>query len=432
MDSVKYFLLIFAMGALGCSPTYAATPILDDFGVTLLGATGVDIGGTLYDVEFLNGTCIELFDGCDSRSDDFSFPTEASALEAAQALIDQVFIDTADTMFDSMPLSINGCDTLVGCAFAIPFTFSVPTDTVVVALANNGAQSNSISAGVNAPRTLDSAADNDFLYARFSLSSATNTSTALFSSILPSSRSVRVGDMATAFATVINAGTDDAEGCSLMLASSEIDASFFYQATDPATNASVGDPDTPIDIPAGASQSFVFGVTPNTTLPPTEVELVYACDNAEPAASQVGLNTLLLSASDGAVADIVALTATIENDGIVRVDPAVGSGAFSVASINVGDGSDITVTADTGSAEIPVELSVCQTNPATGECINPTTPNTSPVSLVIGVDETPTFALFVFSSTEIPLAPGSSRVFVRFLDAAGQSRGATSVAVTTE
>ncbi len=34
-----------------------------------LGATGVDVGGTLYDVTFVDGTCITLFDGCNEIAD---------------------------------------------------------------------------------------------------------------------------------------------------------------------------------------------------------------------------------------------------------------------------------------------------------------------------------------------------------------------------
>ena len=40
----------------------------------LMGATDVQVGGTLYDVVFVDGTCIELFDGCDDLTD-FVLPT---------------------------------------------------------------------------------------------------------------------------------------------------------------------------------------------------------------------------------------------------------------------------------------------------------------------------------------------------------------------
>ena len=87
----------------------------------------------------------------------------------------------------------------------------------------------------------------------------------LAASTLPVSRSVQVGAVATAFATLINSGNVDATGCRIELGSA-ITADFFYQATDPATNQTVGAPDTPVNIAAGAAASFIFGITPTMTL----------------------------------------------------------------------------------------------------------------------------------------------------------------------
>jgi hypothetical protein len=70
----------------------------------LRGASGVDVGGTFYDVQFLDGTCIDLFNGCDDDSD-FTFNLLASATLASQALLDQVFVAT----FDSQPDFTRGC-----------------------------------------------------------------------------------------------------------------------------------------------------------------------------------------------------------------------------------------------------------------------------------------------------------------------------------
>ena len=60
----------------------AATLLVSGSGI-LTGATGVNVEGTLYDVEFVDGTCAALFDGCDSVND-FTFSTEADALVASQ------------------------------------------------------------------------------------------------------------------------------------------------------------------------------------------------------------------------------------------------------------------------------------------------------------------------------------------------------------
>ena len=48
-----------------------------------------NVDGSLYDFEFLDGTCVALFSGCDDISD-FTFSTVAAATLASQALLDQV------------------------------------------------------------------------------------------------------------------------------------------------------------------------------------------------------------------------------------------------------------------------------------------------------------------------------------------------------
>jgi len=253
----------------------------------------------------------------------------------------------------------------------------------------------------------------------------------LVTAVLPSSRSVQVDQTATAFMTAINTSSNVAQNCQLIPRTNGLDTTFFYQATNPATNAPMGSPNEPVAIAAGQAQSFVFGITPGAELAPMELELSVSCDNAAVPVPIEGLSTLLLSASTTPVADVVALAATVENDGIVRIEESSASGIFSVASVNVGDAQSIQVSVDTGSADLPTDIFLCETNPTTGVCINPTTPSVDPISVDIGENETPTFGVFVFSMTTIPLDPANSRVFVRFQDEEGVSRGATSVALTT-
>jgi hypothetical protein len=88
------------------SSAQAAT--LNVVGGQLFGASGVDVGGTLYNVEFIEGTCIALYSGCDSVSD-FTFQSSSAAELANDALIDQVFIDGIDGLFDTDPELTNGC-----------------------------------------------------------------------------------------------------------------------------------------------------------------------------------------------------------------------------------------------------------------------------------------------------------------------------------
>jgi hypothetical protein len=120
-------LVLMASGA------QAAT--LNVVGGQLMGASGVDVGGSLYDVQFLDGTCIDLYNGCDEVSD-FTFQTQASAVLASQALLDQVFLDGVDGLFDSVPQLTNGCE-LPGtnCYSVTPYSLELNARQLINGLA---------------------------------------------------------------------------------------------------------------------------------------------------------------------------------------------------------------------------------------------------------------------------------------------------------
>jgi hypothetical protein len=253
------------------------------------------------------------------------------------------------------------------------------------------------------------------------------TDLTMVAAVLPISRSVRVGTSATAFATAIVVGTGTATGCTIAPLTS-VAATFAYQATNPATNQVTGAPNTPVDIPGGSAQTFVVAFTPTAPFPPTDINLLFTCTNANPAAVTSGLNTLLLSASVNAVPDIVALGATLNSDGIVNIPGATGTGVFAVATVNVGAGGSIAVSADTGGTSLPVTLLLCQTNPVSGACL---AAPTSTVTTQMNANATPSFGIFVAGIATVPFDPAKNRIFVRFKDAGAVTRGATSVAVRT-
>jgi hypothetical protein len=98
--------------------------------------------------------------------------------------------------------------------------------------------------------------------------------------------------------------------------------------------------------------------------------------------------------------------------------------------MNMGAGDVLTVSADSGDAGLPISIAVCQTEPTTSECL--LSPEQS-VATPIPSGATPTFGVFVIAPnvTDIPLIPQTNRVFVRFNDKNGVTRGLTSVAVWT-
>jgi hypothetical protein len=253
--------------------------------------------------------------------------------------------------------------------------------------------------------------------------------TGLVSAVLPSSRSVQVGVAATAFATVINTNQTNAVSCSIAPLTN-LPASFVYQTTDPATNQVTGFPNMPTNIAAGATQSLVLAITPTAPIAPTGVQFSFACANTDPAPINVGLNTLLLSASSTPVPDIVALAATPPPDpGILNILGTNGTGAFAVATVNVGAAGNITASADTGSATLLVVINLCETNPATGQCVSAIEAS---VTTQINANATPTFGIFVQGSGNVPFDPATNRIFVRFKDGGNVTRGSTSVAVRTQ
>lgn len=248
--------------------------------------------------------------------------------------------------------------------------------------------------------------------------------------ILPGSRAVQVGHVATAFATIINGTEGDATDCTIA-PNAGPPGSFSYQPTDPNTNVPIGTANTPVTIPNGGARTFVVGFTPSAAFAATTIEFLFDCANTSPLATAPGVNTLLLSASPTPTPDVVALGLTPTNDGIVDIPGVDGTGIFSIASVNVGAGSQVVVTADTGSATLPVTLTLCQTDPQSGACINPTTPGPS-ATVQMNANDTPTFALFVRGHGNVPFSPGVNRVFARFKTPGGATVGATSAAVRTQ
>lgn len=126
-----------------------AAPVLIIQDGQLIGATGVEVGGKLYEVEFVEGTCIAVFNGCDAITD-FAFQPEDEARAAAQALLDQVFLDTDAGDFDSDPASIYGVASEERADVFTPHAF-LPDGNVLAFVAWNYA-SNSGTDTVPGPR----------------------------------------------------------------------------------------------------------------------------------------------------------------------------------------------------------------------------------------------------------------------------------------
>ncbi|MCG6856711.1 MAG: VPLPA-CTERM sorting domain-containing protein [Salaquimonas sp.] len=119
MGILKQILAASAVMLMAVSGAAGATKNI--VGGQLIGATGVDVGGTLWDVSFEDGTCAGLFGSCENSS--FPFATATLAETAAEALLSQVL--TADIRAD--PTQVNGCSNTTNysqCSIVIPVSVS--------------------------------------------------------------------------------------------------------------------------------------------------------------------------------------------------------------------------------------------------------------------------------------------------------------------
>jgi hypothetical protein len=256
----------------------------------------------------------------------------------------------------------------------------------------------------------------------------------LVSAIAPLSRSVQVGNTATAYGLVFNYGKATALGCGISPISS-LPAAFFFQALNCATNLPVGSPNTLVDIPVNGSGCFIFALTPSSPIAPTDVTFNFDCTNSDPAPITPGVNTFLFSASITPTLDVIAAISTDSNDGILNLPGANGAkfmvaGSFNVASV----GGTMTVEANTGNVTLPLTLSICQWNPATASCLNPPTFG-SGATLTVAGGESDLYVILVQGSGTIPFDPGVNRIFLSFHEGStinGTVRGRTSVAVRTQ
>jgi len=241
--------------------------------------------------------------------------------------------------------------------------------------------------------------------------------------VLPSSRSAQVNEPITIFATMV--ASEIGNECRIELAS-PIDASLSFQRTDPQTNQLIGLKDQPVYLRPGVPMSFAISLTAFSPIEPQEVQFGFVCNTGNPAPVLITTNTLFFSASNFPVLDIVALSATINNDGIVNIPDSENFGIFSAANVNLGAAGNVTASLIIIGDEVDQAL-LCPTVFETGACIEP--PSESTIEF-LGENGTSSFGVFVRSSTPIAFDPGRNRVILIFTDDQGVIRGRTSVAIS--
>jgi len=262
-----------------------------------------------------------------------------------------------------------------------------------------------------------------------------NEPSALLAAVLPGSRSVQTGKYSTVFATILNTSSTALANCRVRLTDANISLS--YQTTNPATNTLIGQPNTPVIIAANGSQSFLISFTSPVATSATRLPIDFVCDGTTPAPVFPGVDTVDLSYSATPAPDVIVLTATPSGDGIVTVPFSRSLPSFfAVATANVGAEGNLIVTPSAsfgavaaGSVYPPLTMTVCETNPKTGQCL--ATPSNTVVRDFASGD-TPTFSIFVTATSVVGFDPANTRIYLDMRDSAGASRGSASVAVQTD
>ncbi|MBK1646612.1 hypothetical protein CKO25_18610 [Thiocapsa imhoffii] len=248
----------------------------------------------------------------------------------------------------------------------------------------------------------------------------------LRAAVLPSTRAVAVDTTASVFATLINGAAVTARDCGVALPRELQSAfEFTYQTTDPA-NRLTGRANDPVDIAAGASQGFVVAIRPKASLNNFTVPLIFRCAGEVPAPSQVGLNTLSLTAARTPPPDVVPIAVTPSADGVLRLPHLTGVNVIAASAINIGAAGVIGVSADDAGQGLPLRLQVCEID-VTGQVLN-----CGPrLARRMNPREIAYFSVVVSGQGEsIAFDPVSHRIFLRFASD-DVTVGATSVAVTT-
>jgi hypothetical protein len=108
---MQRFLLLLFTCLIFATPTPVSAHALVVRNDTLIGIEGVRVGSKLYDVQFVDGTCTQVFDNC--SWDALSFFDAWDAVEASEALLNAI----SGTPFDGDPTLIQGCNFVAVCWF---------------------------------------------------------------------------------------------------------------------------------------------------------------------------------------------------------------------------------------------------------------------------------------------------------------------------
>jgi uncharacterized repeat protein (TIGR01451 family) len=256
------------------------------------------------------------------------------------------------------------------------------------------------------------------------------------SSSLPGGVSSAVGTTVPFFTTVINLSAVPQTLTVVPTTLTSLPVTLLACQTAPATNQCLAPPSASFSVtipPNTAFASFATFVTFNAAIPYNPVNnIVYLTFADSHGTIQVIGDANVNSIKN--VESFQVLSATGSGNGVLTIPFSTGgagaSGAFAVASENIGPQiSSVTVSSFTGNSNLPVSVSICQTDPNTGQCL--AAPGSSVVVAPFAAQATPTFSVFVTASAAIANDAVNNRIYILFTDQNGNPVGVTSVAVVT-
>lgn len=258
--------------------------------------------------------------------------------------------------------------------------------------------------------------------------------------VLPTARSVAVGEPATFFVTMVNSGTTTAVNCGPNISDGILAQS--VQLRDFPLDDQLqlaGDDNASISIPAGQSQNILLELTAPASFAGT-IPLTMSCNNGRAGYSSSVHDVQLTAIDDGISADIIAVGLTATNDGIIQISEAGRAGIMSVAATNIARPGEenapaaaIRVEPRAGRFSDEFDLTVCELD-AGSVCI---TPRSAFLDIQFAPGENRFFGVFARSpaGSGIPLIPDLIRVELAFSDTPSDGdqylRARTSAAVTS-
>ena len=250
----------------------------------------------------------------------------------------------------------------------------------------------------------------------------------LFTSMAPEARTASVGGTsATFFASAINSGTTALANCRPS-AGAFPQAQFSYQTVD-ANNQLTGTPNTPVSIAAGDTQGFLVVYAPPAAGWQGVIDARIECDERDSEYVPYLSGTLVIPSS-GQLPDVVAISATPSQDGVIRINRVGGRGVMAVAAVNIGAAGEVVVRPlDAQYMTGMAQFTVCETDAASQCLADPA------AELVVNFaeDQVRTFAVFARGQTGagIPFYPDFLRVRLQIIhNGTGLTVGSTSAAFT--